>query len=117
MLTREWLLPDDQEQTIYPASTSLGDSRAVITAYAAKRPDGKWSVLLVNKDFIDRPVRVVLGARDAKARSMATFGPKQYMWSARSAVELPSPDAGIAHLDPPGEIYTLPARSLTVLVF
>ncbi|MBV8638568.1 MAG: discoidin domain-containing protein [Candidatus Eremiobacteraeota bacterium] len=117
MLTREWLLPGNATQTIYPVTTSLGDSRAVVTAYAAKRPNGTWSVLLVNKDFIDRPVRVVLGSRDARARGMATFGPKQYTWSARSASELPSPDSGISHVDPAGDTYVLPARSLTVLTF
>lgn len=117
MLTQQWLVPGDKPQTIYPATTSLGNDRAAITAYAAKRPDGTWSVLLVNKDFIDRPVRVVLGARYAKARSLATFGSVQYLWSALDAAEMPKPNSGIAYLDPIGDTYTLPARSLTVLVF
>jgi hypothetical protein len=115
MLTREWLQPGDSLQTIFPASTSQGNERAVVTAYSAKRTDGTWSILLVNKDFIARPVRIMLGARTMSVHSMATFGSSQYVWSSLSATELPDPNAGIAHSAVSGTTYTLPARSLTVL--
>ncbi len=117
MLTREWLAPGDAPQTIYPVSTSLGNSRASVTAYAAKRPDGTWSVLLVNKDFVDRPVQVMIGSKPRSPRNMATFGPKQYLWSSLSASEMPHPDTGISRVDPAGATIALPARSLTVLQF
>jgi hypothetical protein len=115
ILTQEWLQPGDAVHELYPARTDLGNNRALITAYAAKRPDGTWSLLLVNKDFRPRTIRVE-GLRNAG--SFATFGEDQYDWSARSDTELPSPDLGIAHPNlRKGNDYELPARSITVLRF
>lgn len=52
LLTQEWLQPTNEEHEIYPASSDLRNSRGeeLVTAYAVHRPDGLWSVLLINKD-------------------------------------------------------------------
>jgi hypothetical protein len=52
LLTQEWLQPGDQIHEVYPANSDVKDANGnqLITAYAVHRPDGFWSVLLINKD-------------------------------------------------------------------
>lgn len=52
LLTQEWLQPGDEVHEIYPATSNVRntDGEELITAYAVHRPDGLWSVLLINKD-------------------------------------------------------------------
>jgi hypothetical protein len=52
LLTQEWLQPGDEPHEIYPAVSNVRnkDGEELITAYAVHRPDGLWSVLLINKD-------------------------------------------------------------------
>jgi hypothetical protein len=52
LLTQEWLQPGDEVHEIYPATSNVrnAEGEELITAYAVHRPDGLWSVLLVNKD-------------------------------------------------------------------
>jgi len=52
LLTQEWLQPRDQLYEIYPARSDARNAQneELVTAYAVKRPDGLWSLLLINKD-------------------------------------------------------------------
>jgi hypothetical protein len=52
LLTQEWLQPGDELHDIYPAISDVlnADGEELITAYAVHRPDGLWSLLLINKD-------------------------------------------------------------------
>lgn len=52
LLTREWLKPGDEVHEIYPAFSNVhnDDGEELVTAYAVHRPDGLWSVFLINKD-------------------------------------------------------------------
>jgi hypothetical protein len=52
LLTREWLKPGDEVHEIYPTTSDLNDDSGteIITAYPVRRPDGSWSLLLINKD-------------------------------------------------------------------
>lgn len=52
LLTQEWLQPGDEVHEIYPAGSDVRNARGeeLITAYAVRRPDGLWSLLLINKD-------------------------------------------------------------------
>ena len=52
LVTQEWLKSGNEIHEIYPASSDVRDKdgNQLITAYAAHRPDGVWSVLLINKD-------------------------------------------------------------------
>ena len=55
LLTQEWAKPGGGLHELYQATTD----DPLITAYATKRPDGLWSVLLVNKDADNaRDVRI-----------------------------------------------------------
>lgn len=52
LLTHEWVKPGDEVHEIYLASSDVrdADGNEIITAYAVKRPDALWSILLINKD-------------------------------------------------------------------
>jgi hypothetical protein len=52
LLTQEWIQPGNEVHEIYPATTNLRNSKGeeLVTAYAVRRPDGLWSLLLINKD-------------------------------------------------------------------
>ena len=97
----------------------------LVTAYAVLRPDGQWSLMLINKDYDHpHPVHIVFedgkGSRRAFAGSvnMLTFGKTQYRWHSARRDGYADPD------DPPvksavgggaGVLYTLPPASLNVL--
>lgn len=126
MLTREWLAPGDDAHELYPATTDLKRGRdPLVTAYAVRRPDHTWSVLLVNKD--DRAHDVSVRFEDAAKGGSSTFagdvtrvtfGSAQYVWRRRGAASRPDPN------EPPavstvqggaGATYAIPATSITVL--
>jgi hypothetical protein len=52
MLAQEWVKPGDGMHEIYPAASDLENEQReqIVTAYALHRPDGLWSVMLINKD-------------------------------------------------------------------
>jgi hypothetical protein len=52
LITHEWTQPSDRAHKLYPISSDVHDARgrAAVSAYAVQRPDGKWSIMLVNKD-------------------------------------------------------------------
>ncbi len=52
LLAQEWLQPGDGVHEIYAAGSDAKNERGeeLLTAYAVKRPDGLWSLLLINKD-------------------------------------------------------------------
>jgi hypothetical protein len=121
MLTQEWVSPGDAEHAIYPATTTLGGEKPVLSAYPLRRPDGTWSVLLVNKDTVARNVvirfdgsgrpRHFVGTLD-----VAVFGEAQYGWAGNGPDDLPSPDRGITHMTIAArDRFIVPARSLEVI--
>ena len=123
MLTKQWVVPGDAPHQVYRASTDiLSKGFAVVTAYALKRPDGLWSVMIINKD--SRPHQVAVEFDDAATKSVAafqgavqrvTFGRAQYVWRQQGAASHPDPN------DPPlvttvsGPSFTVPALSITIL--
>jgi hypothetical protein len=54
LLTHEWLQPGDGVHEIYPAASNVLNERGeeLVTAYAVKRPDRLWAIMLINKDPI-----------------------------------------------------------------
>lgn len=52
LVTQEWLQPGDGAHEFFPASSNVHDAQGneLITAYAVHRPDGLWSVMMINKD-------------------------------------------------------------------
>lgn len=128
MITQQWTEPKDEKHQQFLAASDVKDSEGhvVVTAYALKRPDGLWSLMLVNKDH-DNPhdVRIEFDGVDPAATewfegpvTMITFGKAQYQWHPNRKQGYADPD------NPPlqstinggnGTIYQLPAASMTVL--
>ena len=86
LITQEWAQPKDAEHLLYRASGDVRDSQGhvLVTAYALHRPDGQWSIMLVNKDQ-DSNHRVRMGFTGAHAHFTGTveesvFGRMQYHW-------------------------------------
>jgi hypothetical protein len=128
LLTQEWAQPVDAEHRIFAASSDVKDveGHVLVTAYAVLRPDGQWSLMLINKDY-DHPHPVRITFHDSVAKSdrffagpvtMITFGKAQYQWH-------PARKQGHADPDGPavtstlngreGAPYELPSASITVL--
>jgi hypothetical protein len=128
LINLEWVQPGDGEHRLYPASSDIQDlaNHTLVTAYAALRPDGKWSLMMVNKDQENaHKVRIVFhNARDNTDALFAgdvdhiTFGSMQYQWH---------PDINSGTADPDGPparskitatadtIFELPKASITIL--
>jgi F5/8 type C domain len=116
MLTRVWLAPGHGEHELH--NTHSGPD-TLISAYGVKRPDGLWSILIINKDSRARAVTVRFGGPVFEGSvTRVSFGQDQYVWRSRGAASRPDPNA------PPAAVtiranhagtYIIPARSITVL--
>ncbi|HKW44231.1 MAG TPA: discoidin domain-containing protein [Candidatus Eremiobacteraceae bacterium] len=122
LLTQQWALPGDGAHGVYSVETDLGDVKPLVTAYALHRPDGLWSVLVVNKDSVARRVTVDFKTggdiqRFAGRVNVVTFGREQYRWTGRGPADVPNPDRGLVHSIAAGEAasYFVPPESLTVI--
>ncbi len=128
MLTKEWVQPKDAEHKLFRAAGDIKDSsgHVLVTAYAVLRPDGQWSLLLINKDHDqDHAVRIVFQDSEAKKENrfvspvrMITFGKNQYQWHPARRNGYADPDGPAATYDVAGgeaAVYTLPAASVSVL--
>jgi hypothetical protein len=93
LINLEWAQPDGGDHQVYSAKSDIEDGagRQLVTAYALKRPDGQWSLLVVNRDQENtHRVRIAFrGASGEKPDSatgfagpveIATFGSEQYKW-------------------------------------
>ncbi len=107
---------------LYPAS--IGGSQSWVTAYPLARPDGLWSLLLVNRDFENaHDVEVEFDTTSGTAWfsgsvTQTQFGPAQYAWIENGRHSYPDPDGPPSKTSVSGGravTYTLPAESLTVL--
>ena len=88
MINREWL-ESKGENVMYPATANVSDGAGhqLVTAYAVHRPDGQWSVMLINKDqHVEHSLKLVF-EKDGKSVGFigpvheAVFGSAQYHWS------------------------------------
>ena len=89
LINQEWVQSSGGEHEVYSAKSDLEDGAGheLVTAYSVKRPDGKWSVMLVNRDQeVAHKVRVAFSGKDGKEESftgpvdISTFGSEQYHW-------------------------------------
>jgi hypothetical protein len=128
LLTQEWAEPKDAQHRLFRASSDVKDAEGhvLVTAYALRRPDGQWSLMLINKDYDNaHQVRVVFhDVESNRAGSFLgpvtriTFGKAQYQWHPNRKHGYADPDGPAATSTLVGEentMYNLPAASLTVL--
>ena len=74
MLTQEWAQPVDAEHRLFHAASDIKDAEghALVTVYPVLRPDGQWSLMLINKDY-DKPHTVIITFHDEDAKRRAVF--------------------------------------------
>ena len=129
MINVEWVKHGAGMHQLAPASSDVTDDagHTLVTVYAAKRPDGEWSLMLINKDPSNAH-EVKIEFDDAGSGSPSrhfagvvtavTFGADQYVWHPRGAKSHADPDG------PPASTsikvtssagFMLPKASVTVL--
>jgi hypothetical protein len=120
MITQQWLEPGNGAHVLYRAAMSgMGKTGApFVTAYAVKRPDGTWSLLLDNKDTAEHRVSIVFEDRSRKRHFTgmlvrATFGRQQYRW--RGPNELPFSRGIVTGIIPASSTIVIPPRTLLVV--
>ena len=125
LLTQHWAQPGHGTHEIFHAKSNFENEKGqpLITAYAARRPDGRLAVLLINKDpRRGHRTRVQFENATTASNSMANaemwqYGPKQYVWYVAGQNGHPTrnhPPAYWPVFDGTKPI-TLPPYSLTVL--
>jgi len=126
VITKEWVQPIDAPHRQFKAASDVSDTagHVLVTAYAVERPDGQWSVMLVNRDQSnDHAVRVAF-AGDKKERFFSgpvdriTFGSNEYQWHEEGEKGHADPDGPPSKSSVHGSaetIYQLPKASIIVL--
>jgi hypothetical protein len=128
LLTQEWAEPKDAEHQQFLASSDVKDAEGnvLVTAYALHRPDGQWSLMIINKDY-DHPHQIRVVFHDAESNrsesflgsvTEITFGKAQYQWHAdrkRGYADPDGPAVTSTITNDENTLYDLPAASLTVL--
>jgi len=128
MINLEWVQHRAGIHHMFPSSSDIKDpeGNVLVTSYTVLRPDGNWSLMLVNRDeTTPHMVRVVF--EDSKNKreasfsgpvNVVTFGSEQYVWINDGPNSHPDPDhPPVATAVPAGPqtTFTLPKASVTVL--
>ena len=112
LINFEWLQHGGGAVQIFPASADLMDAagRTVITSYAVHRPDGNWSLMMVNHDLhAAHKVHLVIDdANKVRHSFLGTIALVQYC-------NTPSENKNTTVTPSPAGTYTLPAGSITVI--
>lgn len=129
LITKEWVQPVSATHRLYRATSDVKDAAAnvLVTAYPILRPDGKWAVMLVNKDRDNgHAVRVQFESSTERTQYFSgpvdqiTFGAAQYHWERddHGLMGIVDPDGPPVRSNVQGSadtLYDLPAASVTVL--
>jgi hypothetical protein len=128
MINLEWVAHRSGVHQMWASSTGIkdNDGNLLVTSYAVHRPDGNWSVMLVNRDEVN-PHTVHVAFDDTKSKRtrsfagpviLVTFGSEQYVWKddgANSHADPDGPPAATTIAGSPQAAFTLPKASITVL--
>jgi len=126
LITQEWVQPGSGEHKVFPSTSDVQDGagHTLVTAYAVLRPDGEWSLMLVNKDqFNSLPVRIVFENEKGSAHltgqiDVVTFGSEQYQWHSNIKGGVADPDGPEIRSSTAASkdgTFTLPRASITVI--
>jgi hypothetical protein len=127
IITQDWVQPGDAKHEVYRATSDVKDAEGnlLVTAYAVKRPDGQWALMVVNKDH-DHAHQVKVAFHDSQAGkdrvfsgevAVVTFGSEQYQWHPNGREGYPDPDGPPVRstIADGAAAITLPKASITVL--
>jgi hypothetical protein len=128
MINLEWVQHRSGVHHMFPSTSDIkdGEGNVLVTSYAVHRPDGNWSLMLVNRDQNNpHTIRVVFDDSRKKRNAsftgpvtLLTFGSEQYVWINDGPNSHPDPD------NPPAAstiaansqtTFTLPKASVTVI--
>ncbi len=127
IINLEWVQHRAGVHQMFPSSSDVKDSdgNVLVTSYAVRRPDGTWSVMLVNRDETQpHTVRVTFNNESGASTGFTgsvrfvTFGSEQYVWindGPNSHAQPDGPPVGRTLEASPGTSFTLPKASITVL--
>jgi hypothetical protein len=128
MINREWVQHRSGLHQMFPSSLDIkdADGSQLVTSYAVHRPDGNWSLMLVNRDETN-PHTVRVSFEDAQRKrqfsftglvTLVTFGSEQYVWKndgMNSHADPNNPPVATWIQGSTQAIFTLPKASITVL--
>ncbi len=128
MINLEWVQHRSGVHHMFPSTVGIADSEgnALVTSYAVHRPDGNWSVMLVNRDETS-PHTVRVQFEDSRSKqnvsfsgpvTFVTFGSEQYVWindGPESHADPDHPPVATTVAAGPQTEFTLPKASITVL--
>jgi hypothetical protein len=128
LINLEWLEPGSGEHRLSSATGDISDGagHSLVTAYPAKRPDGSWAILVINKDQnnahkvnvrFDDSIRHQSGGFTGTV-SQTVFGSTEYHWHPDATGGFADPDGPPSHSAVPAgpdTLYLLPPASVTVL--
>jgi F5/8 type C domain len=128
LINLEWVKPGGETHHCHRVSTDIldGAGNELLATYALRRPDGEWSLMIVNRDQENaRKVRIVFENKNSNREAgfsgevrMVTFGTEQFQWHA---------DGKNSHANPDGPprtstlradketSFAIPKASLTIL--
>ncbi len=128
MINLEWVQHRSGVHIMFPSSTDIkdADNNLLVTSYTVHRPDGQWSIMLVNRDETNpHTVRVVFNNTANKKDAFfsgpvtsTTWGSEQYVWindGLNSHADPDQPPVATTLTGKAGTVFTLPKASITVL--
>jgi hypothetical protein len=128
LINLEWVEAAGGAHRLFSASSDIHDDAEhnLVTAYPALRPDGRWSLLVINKDQ-ENPHGVRIVFRDAESNrdrgfsgpvDFITFGTEQYQWHPGFEDGKADPDGPPARKSinaASATVFELPKASVTVI--
>ena len=128
MINQEWIQHRSGVHTMFPSTVGIKDAEGntQVTSYAVRRPDGNWSLMLVNRDQThSHSIKVVFENSSTKLETSfagpvteVTFGSEQYLWIDDGPNSHADPDHAPVGTTVPGgpqTVFVLPKASITVL--
>ncbi len=130
LITKEWMQPVSEQHEVFPVTIRAtkngahGMTRPTVTAYAVRRPDKQWALLVINKNP-NRAVQLNVEFEVPAAKQPVSFvGPVEVVQFSRAeyAWHADGPNGHPTRSLPPAQFtreasssYELPPYSLTVL--
>ncbi len=128
MINLEWVQHRSGMHQMFPSSTDIkdADGNLLVTSYAVRRPDGSWSLMLVNRDETN-PHSIRIAFEDTQKKhsggfvgpvAVVTFGSEQYVWINDGRNSHPDPDhppVSKSVVADAQTIFVLPKASITVV--